>query len=81
MNIEVHATSADGVHWTLSDPPKAYSRRLAWGDGVVTVQGSLERPQLLFEDGEPRYLFAATGDATLKVARPSQGPRSHLLGS
>lgn len=58
----VHATSADGLHWTLSDPSKAYSRRVVWDDGTVTVQGSLERPQLFFEDGEPRYLFAATAD-------------------
>jgi hypothetical protein len=58
----VHATSSDAVHWTLSDPPKAYSRRVTWDDGATTVQGSLERPQLLFEDGEPRYLFAATAD-------------------
>lgn len=58
----VHATSADGIHWTISDPPKAYSREVVWDDGAVSVQGSLERPQLLFEDGEPRYLFAATGD-------------------
>jgi hypothetical protein len=58
----VHASSSDGVHWTLSNPVKAYSRRVVWDDGTVTVQGSLERPQLLFEQGEPRYLFAATGD-------------------
>ncbi len=58
----VHALSEDGIHWTLADPPKAYSRRVLWDDGRVTVQGSLERPQLLFVDGQPRYLFAATGD-------------------
>ena len=36
----VHATSVDGINWTVSDPPKAYSRRLAWDDGTVTVSDS-----------------------------------------
>jgi hypothetical protein len=58
----VHAASQDGMHWTLSNPSKAYSRRVVWDDGATTIQGSLERPQLLFEDGVPRYLFAATAD-------------------
>jgi hypothetical protein len=58
----VHATSPDGLHWTPSDPPKAYSRRVLWDDGTVTVQGSLERPQLLFQEGVPTHLYCATGD-------------------
>lgn len=57
-----HARSADGVDWCFSDPPQAYSRRVLWSDGRETVQGSLERPFLLFQDGEPTHLFAATGD-------------------
>ena len=58
----VHAVSDDGLLWRLGDSPKAYSRRVVWDDGTVTVQGSLERPQLLFHDGEPTHLFAATAD-------------------
>ncbi len=58
----MHATSLNGVDWTVSDSPKAYSRRVRWDDGTVTEQGSLERPQLLIEDGRPTHLFAATGD-------------------
>ncbi len=58
----VHATSPDGVHWTVSDPPLAYSRRVRWDDGSETVQGHLERPQLLIEAGRPTHLFAATAD-------------------
>jgi hypothetical protein len=58
----VHLTSSDGVHWALATPPKAYSRRVVWDDGAVTVQGSLERPQLLIENGRPTHLFAATAD-------------------
>ena len=58
----VHATSPDGVSWTLSHPAKAYSRRVKWNDGTTTVQGCVERPKLLIEDGRPTHLFAATGD-------------------
>jgi len=59
-----HAYSPDGVTWTLSDPVKAYSRRVRWDDGTETVQGAFERPQLLIENGVPTHLYAATGDGT-----------------
>ncbi|MFS0726681.1 glycoside hydrolase family protein [Paenibacillus sp. 1P07SE] len=62
LHAGVHAYSADGLSWTLSQPPKAYSRRVRWDDGSVTVQASFERPQLLLENGEPAYLFAATAE-------------------
>jgi len=58
----VHAASADGLAWTLKPQPKAYSRTIRWDDGSTTIQGSLERPQLLFDGGRPTHLFAATGD-------------------
>lgn len=58
----IHAVSPDGLNWTLSDPPKAYSRTVRWSDGATTTQGCLERPQLLIEEGVPTHLFAATGD-------------------
>ncbi len=57
----IHAVSPDGVHWTLSDPVKAYSRTIMWDDGSTTLQANFERPFILFEDGMPAYLFAATG--------------------
>lgn len=62
LHAGIHATSPDGVNWKVSDPPKAYSRRMRWDDGSETVQASFERPQLLLEDGEPAYLFAATAE-------------------
>ncbi|MEA4889857.1 MAG: glycoside hydrolase family protein [Clostridiaceae bacterium] len=58
----IHALSADGLEWFLADPPKAYSRRVIWDNGAVTIQGSLERPQLLFCQNVPTHLFAATAD-------------------
>ena len=55
-----YASSHDGINWRPSG--KAYSRHVTWDDGSTTHQGSLERPQLLLVDGQPRYLFAATAD-------------------
>ncbi|MBL8991848.1 MAG: glycoside hydrolase family protein, partial [Spirochaetia bacterium] len=60
----IMAHSLNGVDWTVSDPPKAYSRQVRWTDGRTTLQGCLERPQILFENGEATHLFAATGDGT-----------------
>lgn len=57
----VYATSKDGIDWKLSDPVKAYSRKILWSDGSVTTQANFERPFLLFENGVPTHLFAATG--------------------
>ena len=57
----VHAMSGDGINWKLSDPVKAYSRTIVWDDHTVTTQANFERPFLLFENGKPAYLFAATG--------------------
>ena len=55
--------SADSLtNWQLAEHCKAWSRTVVWSDGDTTVQGSLERPQLLIENGLPRYLFAATAD-------------------
>ncbi len=62
VHAGVHARSTDGASWQLADPPKAYSRRIAWDDGTATTQGCVERPQLLFHDGVPTHLFAATAD-------------------
>ncbi len=58
----IHATSKDGVDWTISKPALAYSRTVLWSDGTKTRQGSLERPQVLVERGRPTHLFLATAD-------------------
>lgn len=57
----IHASSKDGIDWKLSDPVKAYSRTVRWNDGTTTLQANFERPFLLFENGKPTHLFAATG--------------------
>lgn len=58
----VHAISGDGVNWKIAPKPKAWTRTLRWDDGKTTTMGQLERPFLLFENGRPTHLFAATGD-------------------
>ncbi|CAG7618538.1 hypothetical protein PAESOLCIP111_02124 [Paenibacillus solanacearum] len=61
----IHARSADGLKWDVSEEPHAYSRSIAWDDGTTTTLGNMERPFLLFgEDGEPTHLFAAVSDGT-----------------
>jgi hypothetical protein len=56
-----YASSSDGMHWAFKNEI-AYSRLVRWDDGSEILQGSLERPQLLFENGRPRCFYAATGD-------------------
>ena len=60
----VMAHSTDGVHWTVDIDPKAYSRTVEWEDGKVEMQGQLERPFLLFENGKATHTFFATMDGT-----------------
>lgn len=58
----IYALSEDGVEWKIAEYPQAYSRTVAWDDGVVIEMGNLERPFLLFQDDQPTHLFAATAD-------------------
>lgn len=58
----VHAFSIDGVNWELAAEPQAYSRTVLWDNGSEQTMGNLERPFLLFQDGEPTHLFAAVSD-------------------
>lgn len=62
LHSGVHAYSSDGIHWEVAKEPKAYSRTIKWSNGDVTTQGCLERPQILFENGKPAFLFVATGN-------------------
>lgn len=58
----IYAVSPDGIAWRIAEPPQAYSRKVLWSDGTTTMQGHLERPQLLIENNVPTHLFFATGD-------------------
>ncbi|MGE4489472.1 MAG: glycoside hydrolase family protein [Kiritimatiellales bacterium] len=58
----VHAFSEDGKLWRIAEHPQAYSRTVAWDDGATTVQGSLERPQLIMQNGHPTHLICATAN-------------------
>ncbi len=60
----IHAVSSDGIDWRLSEPIKAYSRKVRWDNGTTTLQANFERPFLLFENNRPTHLFAATGAGT-----------------
>ncbi|MBC2602705.1 glycoside hydrolase family protein [Puniceicoccus vermicola] len=79
-----HFHSSDGLLWEPMKPAKAYSRNITWTDGSTEKLGSLERPQLLFdEEGEPICLFVAAADGpggfrnannTWNLAIPFQRP-------
>ena len=60
----IAASSADGIHWALTDPPTAYTRTIHWSDGTTTRPRKMERPQILFHNGQPSHLFFATNNAT-----------------
>lgn len=57
-----YISSIDGENWSMDKLEKAYSRKLLWENGRATVQGSLERPQVLLQDGKVTHLFFATAD-------------------
>lgn len=56
----VMAHSPNGIQWTIDKDPKGYSRTVEWEDGKVEMQGQLERPFLLFENGKATHAFFAT---------------------
>ncbi|GFZ79839.1 sucrase [Paenibacillus marchantiophytorum] len=58
----IQAYSSDGLSWHIAAHPKAYSRLITWSDGTTKQMGNFERPFLLFQEGRPTHLFAATAD-------------------
>ena len=64
-----YAESDDCIHFQTGENPKAYSRSVVWEDGRKNTQCNLERPSLLFdENGEPIYLYCASGDGDYPYA-------------
>ncbi len=51
--------SIDGLDWRPAKNPRVLDSRFKLEDGSLS-QKNLERPALLFDDGEPTYLFGAT---------------------
>ena len=58
----IHASSLNGIDWSLHMGELAYSRSILWDDGIVEEMGSLERPFLLFEGGIATHAFFATSN-------------------
>ncbi|MEG0580311.1 MAG: glycoside hydrolase family protein, partial [Niameybacter sp.] len=58
----VFATSEDGLEWILHKNKLEYSRNILWSDGIVRQMGNLERPFILFEEGQATHMFFATSD-------------------
>lgn len=53
----IHGLSKDGMHWEFEKDNLFYSRRILWNDGITREMGNLDRPFILFEDGEPACAF------------------------
>jgi len=73
--------SADGFDWKLSKHPfVANPGTIRWADGHEEKLTALERPQLLFENGEPIALCCAAADnknraGTFNVQIPLKAPK------
>jgi hypothetical protein len=51
--------SADGFDWKLAKHPLVATPEIKWADGRLEKQDRLERPQLIFENGDPIALLCA----------------------
>ena len=58
-----YATSEDGTTWDLKQGVLAYSKKVLWDDGIVREMGNMERPFILFEEGQATHMFFATSDS------------------
>ena len=57
----VHAASEDGINWTISDSPLAYTKTIKLKDGSTLKTDKFERAQVLVQDNKPTHLFFAIG--------------------
>jgi hypothetical protein len=62
--------SFDGLTWKPAAHPRVLERRYLHADGSRSPF-PIERPALLFEDGEPTFLFGATDGYDVVPGRPS----------
>lgn len=60
----IYADSVDGIKWTLHKGMQSYSRKVKWDDGITREMGCLERPNILFKDGKPAFMYFATADGS-----------------
>ena len=67
------ASSKDGITWTTTAQPAAYSKTLSLSDGTTEKLKKLERPQVLIEGGKPTHVFFACHnqeDEIFNIVRP-----------
>jgi len=55
--------SADGRDWKVAQHALVARPEISWADGRVAKLDALERPQLLFENGEPIALLCAAAES------------------
>jgi len=69
----------DGFDWKLARHALVATPELRWADGRVEKMDALERPQLVFENGEPIALLCAAAarrdrDGSFNVQIPLKPP-------
>jgi lysophospholipase L1-like esterase len=57
-----YAVSDNGRQWRVPSKAIAVSREVLWADGTRKKMNSTERPHVLIENGQPTYVFFATGE-------------------
>jgi len=60
----VYANSEDGFCWNFEIGKKFYSRKLLFDDKTERELGNMERPFILFENGQPICTYFAVSDST-----------------
>ena len=58
-NAGFHATSKDGIQWTIETSGPAWSRTVNWKEGGSETFERMERPQLLIQNGIPTHIYFA----------------------
>jgi len=69
--------SADGFAWKVAVNPLVSKRQIPWADRATENVARLERPQLIFHNGEPAVLYCAVMEKdgeTYNVHIPLQAP-------
>ena len=57
----IYLYSPDGIHWQVpAEGAGTYTLDVTWKEGITTRQRRMERPQLLIENGIPKFLYLST---------------------
>jgi hypothetical protein len=72
--------STDGFDWKLAKHPLVNTTQVTWSDGSTQKLAALERPQLVFDRGQPIAMLCAAADnpervGSFNVGIPLKSPK------